>query len=153
MSANVNAAIDVIATRATTAGASLSPAVTDVARGDPIPGPGESVRVWYAGEADPPKFPGGATVNSDLRGERAVVTCYFPVPTSDQAVAQARDRRIFSLKDALVSGLLAGSTLGGNVTDIEVQPSAVGFHELNGTPYRVLEVTVLMSFTEYSTAA
>lgn len=149
---DVNAAIDTITTHALSAGTALAAPVYDVIRGDPIPGPGRSVRVWYGGETEPERYESG-TLAAELVGERVLITAYWPIPGSDAAQARARDVELRTYTANLRTNIVGDSSLGGTVTDLVLGHARPDFAVYNGTWYRVFEWEAVLDFSEYTRTA
>lgn len=138
--------LDNIATIATTAGATLTPPMTDVAVGIPIPR-GRCVRIAWTGEEDP--WDGvGDGLNVKRIGDVILVRGFWPIASADEAASRGRIVEMWTLASAFGTGFRGDLDLGGEVQAAMVDYAEADDTNIGGTLYAVLDMVVHVSYRE-----
>lgn len=140
-----------IKTHAVAAGATLSPALTDVAIAHPVPR-GRCVRIFWAGEVEPVRMGAQRSLNAELIAERIMLVAFWPISDSSETGAEAIETDIYALKHEIRTRVLGDSQLGGMSTDLAMSYAETDFVVISGTAYRTLECEFVTDFFEYSIA-
>lgn len=146
-------ALTVLETHLVAAGAALSPAITDVGGGEPGVPPGRAIRWWYEGDGEPKRMGAPRTLNDEMVGERITVRAYWSVPTRDKAPSRALEVAIQLAVRQIRHRLLGDSTLGGNVTDLDVSGADVEWLSLGDAWWRVATVKLVLDMVDIDTIA
>ena len=145
-------AIAAIKTHAVAAGAAVDPAITDIDIGPPMPVSHRCVRIFYVGETEPAKMPGGHTLNSRMIGERIGLVLWIAVSNLSIPQLVAAETTLYDFKHELRTRILGDSQLGGMATDLEMAPFEVDYGPVGNTNYRTLETEFVTDFAEYTIA-
>lgn len=86
---------------------------------------------WFAGESEKTKTLGNVMVTHTW-----TVRCYWRVQASAQS-REATELEIWNAVRAIQAGFRGDSTLGGNVTDLDISLAAVGWSDVGGNTFRI----------------
>jgi hypothetical protein len=139
--------IEAIETHAQTVGAAMTPAMTDVCIGLPFPR-GRCVRVYWDGEADPPRMPMRNSLNSELVGDRVTVRGFWPVASADEAAHKARVLEMHALAHGIRDAIDGDTTLNGEIDTVVVGDSVPDAIQFGGTWYAVLDIPLTLGHRE-----
>lgn len=141
-----------IVTHAATAGAALTPTLTDVAAGAPLPS-GRCVRVDWGGTTEPVRMGATRTLNSELIANVTRIFLFDPVSDIGTEVTALTDAEIKAYDAALRTAILGDSTLGGTCTDLEMGYAQVDYSVIGNARYRVVQWDVVTDYEEVTIAA
>lgn len=114
---SVSGGLTVLATHLTAAGAALTDPILDVDRG--LPTGGRAIRYYWGGEVDPPHI-ANRTLTGDLTGERIIIVATWPLSDLSPEQVTVIDGEMQTLAADLRSRIDGDSTLGANITDLEL---------------------------------
>lgn len=137
-------------TIAIAAGASLSPTITDVAVGMPVPR-GRCIRVSWAGEViPPPNFAMDLAISGkQIVGYRFLITGFWPVPDFAEEAAANRQDECVDFASAIRTGILADRSLGGKASGVLVEEARFEFPSIGGGLYATVDCPVIVGHIEY----
>lgn len=144
-------ALSALTTHATAAAAALDDPILDVAVGAPVP-EGRCVRLYYDGETQPARMPGQRTLNAEMVAERISLILFIPVTEMSLSQMQAVEAELYDFKHELRTRVLGDSQLGGQSTDLEMEYAEPDFVVIGNIRYRILGVSFVTDFAEYSIA-
>lgn len=113
------AAITVLASHLTTAGAAVTPAVTRIRRGEPVTAPNTPMLAYYY-DGERESTTGGNTFGKVNIEVLVRIGGLFPMSSDDDAVSSALDKWTYSMVRAITSRLYGDASLGGNCIGIEI---------------------------------
>lgn len=142
-----------IKTHAVAAGTAMSNPIKDVAIAWPAPGPERCIRIFYGGEAEPPRIGAPRVLNEELVAERIVLVAFWPMSNLSVKQAEVIEDELYDLKHEIRTRVLGDSQLGGQSTDLEMGYAETDFVLVGGTSYRTLEIEFLTDHTAYTLAA
>jgi hypothetical protein len=128
------------------AGTAVTPKVLDIKRGAPVSVPARLGRYWYAGNGEPPHYPGGQTLTTRMIGRRITIAFYWPI--SDKSVLDAVDVEIAAMEDQVYTRILGDSQLGGSCDDLLLGDSDVEYPVINGQQVAELIIPLILDFGE-----
>jgi hypothetical protein len=136
---------------ATTAGAAVTPAIKDVKFAFPVP-KDRCIRLFYGGEADPPRFASRNTLASEMVGTVVRINAFFAVTALDEAQAEVLENQARAYSAALRTAIDGDTNLGGDADnvllgDAEVEPTVVG-----NARYLVVSHVAVVAYEEYALA-
>ena len=146
------AALAVLDTHLVAAGATISPAITDVAQGERA-NLHRRADYWLDGITAPERFTGAhATFTDWMVG--IGVTCRFYLPVADRAETYAAniETDIYTLAFNLASRVMGDFTLGGNCTAITIHDIEFGWLSATGW-LRVATIPLVLDFVDQITIA
>ncbi len=147
---DIPAALVVLATHLTNAGAALPDPIGDVDRGLPIGG--RMIRYWWGGEVPPPKMSGPLVLNGRMVGERFEIAALWPASDLDVTLITAIDVEMQLLAGEVRTRIQGDSQLGGNVTDLDLDYAAPDVVTISNARHLVLRWTLDLSYVEYALA-
>jgi hypothetical protein len=118
------------------AGTAVTPKVLDIKRGAPVSVPARLGRYWYAGNGEPPHYPGGQTLTTRMIGRRI------------KSVLDAVDVEIAAMEDQVYTRILGDSQLGGSCDDLLLGDSDVEYPVINGQQVAELIIPLILDFGE-----
>jgi hypothetical protein len=154
---DVRDVMDVIATHSVAAAAAVDSKFVDVAVGFTA-AKGKCIRIYYGGEVEPARMGADKVLNASLVGERIVIDALWPIASSGHADQRTLIGQMYLLKHELRTRILGDSQLGGDTTDLAIEPATIDeviFGGLRGTGqhYLQLRMEVHCDYTEYAIAA
>ena len=144
---DIDAVLTALENHATTAGAAVTPALTDVTAGLPVPR-GRCVRIYWDGEIDPPRMTGRVPLSSEMIGDRLMVTAFWPVGDAGEAAHRNRILEMWGFAAALRTALDTDMTLGGEVQTIRVGDATPGVTTEGGGWYATVDTPVEIGYRE-----
>lgn len=138
-------------THATAAGAAITPKVTDVAIGLPLPR-GRCIRLFWDGEQLPVRMGGQRDLTGELVSDRITAALFMPVSTSSEAQYSQTLTEMYAFKHEMRTRVLGDSQLGGQSTDLEMEYAAPDFAVFGQALYAVVNCTFVLDFSEYPIA-
>lgn len=140
-------AISRIGTLLGTAGASLTPAITRVRRGDFASSPPtRAMAYFYSGSQDSPLIP--PTLGDVSYEETVTVTALWPVASDDDSVAAQIDKEMRACLRAVTNALIGDSQLNGNCDDLKLGSPEIVWREMTGQLSRAFLLPVHLTFSE-----
>lgn len=142
--------MEAIETHAIAAGAAVTPKITDVCIGLPVPR-GRCGRIWWDGEQDER---GGRrySLNHQLVANRIGVRFFWPVSDATEAAAKNRIYEMRAIAHELRTRILGDIQLGGNSTDLEVENAEAELLNSAGTLYAIVSIPITTGILEYEVA-
>jgi hypothetical protein len=140
-------AIDAVKAHLVTSGATLTPPVTLVQIGEPIPA-GNCLAVWYEGDMDAPHFEGGRTLRHTQVGEKLTVRGYWKVPDRSSTLAELAEKQAQAFRKDIRGRLEGDHQLGGTCDELVVDPAVMGWASIDGAWFRTIEFQVVVEFTD-----
>jgi hypothetical protein len=147
---DIPAALVVLATHLTAAGAALPDPIQDVDRG--LPTGGRMIRYYWGGEVDPPKMPGRRSLNSDIVGQRFEIAATWPLTDLTPEQVTIIDVEMQLLAGQIRTRIDGDSQLGGNVTDLTLGNAEVDLVVISTARYVGLRWMLDLSYVEYALA-
>lgn len=123
----------------------------DVAVGFPV-GKGKCVRIFYAGETEPPHFPNDRTLNSQLMAEKIIVRGYWPNADTGTNRQRLTEIEMATFVKSFRTRVLGDSQLGGESVDLTLSAAVVEQVVIADTKYAVVDMEVAADFNEYTLA-
>ena len=149
---NIPAALVVLISHLTAAGAALVPPLTDVARGLPVNN-GRQIRCYWAGEVLPPHMAGPHVLNGEMVGLSFTIEALWPIPERTGPPKIALDTEMQTLAGEVRTRINADSQLGDNVQDLTLGYATPGVVTVNGALQVSLTWQLDLSYVEYPIGA
>lgn len=144
----LDAVLSAIEAHAAAAGAAVTPPITDVCAGLPVPR-GRCVRVFWTGEAEPVRMPGRYTLSGELVGDSITVRGFWPVASADEAAHRSRVLEMAALAHGVRAAIDGDQTLDGDAADsVLVGDSDADFAVIAGALYAVVDIPLTVSYRE-----
>lgn len=140
-------ALTVIETHLTAAGAAISPAITDIGRGERI-GLSRRIDYWYEGDGPSGKLGAARTLGDEMVGERVAIRVVLPVTDRSVKLATDIDAEVQSIKTEIKKRLIGDSQLGSNIVDLSVGTAEAGWSGEGGAWARTLEIDLVLDFVD-----
>jgi hypothetical protein len=131
-----------------TAGATLTPAITVVRRGEPYSLGRQMIAYWYAGDREHAN-----TLTSTTIDEHLVIRCYWPVPNRDDVLAAALEVSVQQANRAIQARLWGDAHLGENVIGLDIDPAEAGWEAWGEAWIRTLTVSLWCWMVDVETIA
>ena len=151
MANDIAAALVVLSTHLTNAGAALPDPLTDVDRG--LPTGGRQLRYYWDGEIEPPKMGGRRVLNGELVGQRVAIAATWPLGNLLPDVVTAIDIEMQLLAGEIRTRIQGDSQLGGNVTDLDLGYGQPDLVTIANARHVALRWDLDLAFVEYSIGA
>jgi hypothetical protein len=148
---DIPAALVVLQAHLVAADAALVAPSLNVARGIPA-AQGQSIRYYWAGEIEPPRMGGNRVLNGELVGERFIIAALWPLTTLEDNNVTAIDIDMQTLAHQIRTRIQGDSTLGGNVTDLDLEYADPDTVYIGGARHVALRWDLDLSFIEYTLA-
>jgi hypothetical protein len=145
---DIPAALTVLATHLTNAGAAMPDPILDVDRG--LPTGGRMIRYYWGGEVPPPKMGGPNVLNGRMVGQRFEIAATWPATTLSPTLVTAIDTEMQLLAGEIRTRIQGDSQLGGNVTDLDLDYAAPDVVTISNARYIALRWTLDLSYVEYA---
>jgi hypothetical protein len=145
-------AIDAIKAHLVASGLTLTPAITLVQIGEPIPA-GNCLAVWYDGDTDAPHWEGGRTLRHTQVGERVTVRGYWKVPDRSAALAELAEKQAQAFRKDIRGRIEGDHQLGGTCDELVLGDAVMGWAFIEGAWFRTIEFQVIVEFTDDATIA
>ena len=135
-----------------TAGATLTPAITYVRRGEPVSIPVDTIAYWYDGDQE--SSTGGNTFTKVNVGERITITVYFRVGDHKDSYDANLDERIRAANRAIQARLWGDTHIGENCIGLAIENTRTAWVQYDvGPPERwaktlTIPIAVDMAETE-----
>lgn len=149
--ADIPAALVVLATHLTAAGAALTDPIGDVDRG--FPTSGRMIRYYWGGELEPPKMGGRRVLNGEMVGQRFEIAALWPASNLSVDLITVLDVEMQLLAGEIRTRIQGDSQLGGNVTDLDLGYATADDVMISNARHIVLRWTLDLSYVEYAVAA
>lgn len=146
---DIPAALVVLATHLTAAGAALTDPILDVDRG--LPTGGRMIRYYWGGEVDPPKMP-TRVLNGDVVGQRFEIVATWPLTDLSPEQVTVIDTEMQLLAGQIRTRIDGDSQLGGNVADLELANATPESATISNARHVALRWTLDLSYVEYALA-
>jgi hypothetical protein len=147
---DIPAAIAVLQTHLAAAGAALTHDILDVSRG--VLTGGRSIRYYWVGECEPPKMGGQRVLNGEMVGQRFVIAASWPLSDLSTAQVTALDTEMQTLAGEIRTRIQGDSTLGGNVTDLDLEYGEAQMLAIANARHVVMEWQLDLAYVEYAIA-
>jgi hypothetical protein len=145
--------MEAIKAHAAAAGALMTPAITDVDIGPPMPVSHRCVRIFYGGEVEPAHMGNEThTMNSQMVSERISLVAWIALSNLSPEQLADVEMTLRAFKHELRTRVLGDSQLGGMATDLAMGMSNVDFGPVGNTNYRTLETEFITDYAEYPIA-
>jgi hypothetical protein len=138
-------------THARTAGAALTPPLTDVQLGLPVP-TGRCARVWYGGETDPKRMGGRLTLNSEMVGQVTMIAAYWPLTALEPELARTIDAEAQAFAHALRTAIDGDISLNGTADNTTLGDAVPDYPTLGNTRYFMFAWEATTDYIEYAIA-
>jgi hypothetical protein len=147
---DIPAAIVVLETHLVAAGAALTVDILDVDRG--LLTGGRQIRYYWSGEVEPPNMGGTRVLNGELVGQRFTVAASWPLSDLSVQLVEAIDTEMQLLAGQIRTRIQGDSTLGGNVTDLDLGYAEPELLTISNARHVVLHWTLDLAYVEYAIA-
>ena len=148
---DIAAALVVLATHLTAAGAALTDPLTDVDRG--LPTGGRQLRYYWGAEVPPPKMSGPRVLNGELVGQRFVIAATWPLGNLLPDTVTAIDIEMQALVGQVRTRIQGDSTLGGNVVDLDLGYADADLVSISNARHVAVRWDLDLSYVEYTISA
>jgi hypothetical protein len=148
---DIAAALVVLDAHLVAAGAALTEDMNDVGLG--LPTGGRQLRYYYAGECEPPRMAGPRVLNGEMVGQRFIIAALWPIPDLSPATVASIDAEERQLAGEIRTRIQGDSTLGGNVTDLDLGYMEPDLVIITGTRYVACKWQLDLAYVEYTVAA
>lgn len=147
---DIPAALAVIATHLTAAGAALTDDILDVDRG--LPTGGRMIRYYWGGEVEPPRMGGPRVMNGEMVGQRVIIVATWPLENLSVEMVTAIDAEMQTLAGEVRTRIQGDSQLGGNVTDLDLSYAEPDIVTIGNARYVALRWDLDLAYVEYAVA-
>lgn len=142
--------LDTIGTHLTTAGATITPPITKVRRGEPFHVGIKTLAYWYDGDQE--SETGGNTVGGVTNiQERVTIRGYWPVPTRDDPRADALEVELQAVNRAIQAALWGDAHLGENCIGLDIGNTSAGWQQWGEAWARVLTIPLIVDMANVET--
>lgn len=149
---DIPAALVVLQAHLTAAGAALTTPIRDVDRGLPV-ARGRAIRYYWGGETQPPGMGQDRRVlNGEMVGHRFFVVALLPLSDMSEQLVTAVDTEAQLLAADIRTRINGDATLGGNVTDLDLDYGETDFVVIANTRFMVIQWTLDLAYTEHAIA-
>lgn len=138
--------LSTVHTHLTTAGASLSPTITLIRRGEPFSSLERQIAYWYDGDQE--STTGGNTLTRVNIQERLTIRCYWPVLNRDAQWMSDIEVQVQAANRAIQSALWGDAHLGENAIGLDIGNTQAGWQPVGEAWIRVLTIPVLVDLAE-----
>lgn len=148
--ADIPAALVVLQAHLVAAGGALTDPILDVDRG--VITTGRMLRYYWAGECPPPHMgaENGRVINGQMVGQRFYIDAAWPLSNLNVAQITAIDIEMQALAGQIRTRLQGDSTLGGNVTDLDLEYGEPDVVTLTGGRHVILHWQLDLAYVEYA---
>jgi hypothetical protein len=148
---DIPAALAVLQTHLTAAGAALTDPLLDVDRG--VLTGGRQIRYYWQGECEPPRMPAERVLSGEMVGQRFTLAACWPL--SDLSVDQVTelDKEMQALAFQVRTRIQGDSQLGGNVTDLDLDYGEAVMMSISNARHVVMEWQLDLAYVEYAISA
>lgn len=149
---DIPAALVVLQAHLVAAGAALTDDILDVDRGLPIGA--RQIRYYWTGEVSPPGMGGGdaRVLNGQMVGERFAIVATWPLSDLSVELVTAIDVEMQQVAHEIRTRIQGDSTLGGNVTDLDLNYAEPDLVIVGNTRCVALRWDLDLAYIEYSIA-
>lgn len=147
---DIPAALVVLEAHLVAAGAALTDDLLDVDRG--LPTGGRQLRYYWTGEVEPPRMGGPRVLNGEMVGQRFRIAATWPLQDLDVETVTAIDTEMQTLAGEIRTRIQGDSTLGGNVTDLELGYGEPDIVVISNARYVALLWDLDLAYVEYAVA-
>jgi hypothetical protein len=147
---DIPAALVVLEAHLVAAGAALTDDILDVDRG--LLTGGRQIRYYWSGECEPPNMGGTRVLNGELVGQRFTIAACWPLSDLSVELVEAIDVEMQLIAGEVRTRIQGDSTLGGNLTDLDLgygEPDAL---LISGSRHVVLQWQLDFAYVEYAIA-
>ena len=145
---DIPAALAVLATHLTNAGAALTDPILDVDRG--LPTGGRQLRYYWAGEVPPPKMSGPLVLNGQMVGERVAIAALWPLTNLSVELVTAIDAEMQVLAGEIRTRIQGDSQFGGNVTDLDLGYAEPDLVTISNARHVAVRWDLDLAYVEYA---
>lgn len=149
---DIPAALVVLQAHLVAAGTALTDDLLDVDRGV-LSTRGRQIRYYWSGECEPPRMSGPRVLNGELVGQRFTIAAAWPLTDLTEALVTVLDTEMQTLAGQIRTRIQGDSTLGGNVTDLDLDYGEPDILNIAGARHVVMEWTLDLAYVEYTIAA
>ena len=149
--ADIPAALVVLQAHLVAAGAALTDPLLDVDRGLPATR-GRQLRYYWGGEVEPPRMGGPRVLNGEMVGERFLIAALWPLTDLSEELASATDIEMQLLAGEIRTRINGDSTLGGNVTDLDLAYGEPDLVIIANARHVALRWDLDLAYVEYTIA-
>lgn len=144
--------LNAIETHATTAGATLTPALANVKIGYPKAS-NRAVRIFWGGETAPERMGESPRVlNGEMVADVIVVVAFWALSNLSEEMAELIELEARAFTAAFRTAVLGDSQLGGASKDLTVGYGTTDFPLLAGAAWRTVTFEIVTDYTEYTLA-
>ena len=144
---SVAAALTVLDAHLVTAGATITPAITDVAKGERA-NLHRRIDYWLSGLGAPERMAGAhATLSDWMVGLGVTVRVYIPVTDRSETYAANIETDLYTVAFNIASRVMGDFTLGGNCTAMTVDDIEFGWLSATGW-LRVATIPLTLDFVD-----
>lgn len=137
---------------AQTAGAAITPAITDVQAAAPLP-KGRCVRVYWGGETDPVRMDGNRfSLKSEMVGQVTMIALFLPIASLAEELAQLLDAQAQAFAHALRTAIDADSDLAGAGDNTNLGDAEPDFVVVGNTRFLAVLWRAVTDYVEYPLA-
>lgn len=147
---DIPAALVVLQAHLVAAGAALTNDLLDVKRG--LLTGGRQIRYYWAGEVEPPAMGGPRVLNGEMVGQRFIIAASWPLGDLSPETVTAIDTEMQTLAGEIRTRIQGDSTLGGNVTDLDLQYAEPDVQTISNARHVILHWDLDLSYVEYVVA-
>ncbi len=144
---DIPAALVVLQTHLAAAAATLTDAPFDVDRG--LPTGDRQLRYYWGGEVEPTHMGGNHVLNAELVGQRFIVAALWALENLSVDLVSVIDVEMQLLAGQIRTRIDGDSTLGGNVTDLELTFAEPDIVLISNARYVALRWNLDLSYVEY----
>jgi hypothetical protein len=149
---DIPAALVVLQAHLVAAGAALTDDILDVDRGL-LATRGRQIRYYWGGEVAPVRMgPEHRVLNGEMVGQRFIIAAAWPLTDLTEANVTAIDVEMQQLAGEVRTRIQGDSTLGGNVTDLDLNYAEPDLIVIAGARHVVLRWDLDLAYIEYTLA-